>query len=738
MSAAEDVARCAAVLGIPEDRAKELLEANGGDLQTVVEKHCADSGGGAGIPTQSSEGLLEAQGLSPDSAEAALLLEEAERLQADDYAKEPEYYSRVAEVLRAAQPDEAAPEEVDDGLPRAMSSSCGEQKAAADAAVAASLRYKRKGRRAPGRASAARSDPQPQPAPAAQPAPSSGKGRRPSKGGKGGGKGGRKGGGKGGVDLLLQQLQEPAVDDLERAVRRGAALKASECQFRVGQKVRVRAGVTPRYGWGKVKPGDVGTIRSISDDKKDCKIAFPCQPRLWNAHLPDMEAAEEPEADSVPAPEGKWSCPACTFFNSEGERNCEMCGTKNPAPPPGQAPLKDIRETVDLQKLLGALDEYDRQLNRVIDEDTARLKGDIPALKPADQELAVAAFDHMMRRFEEEVYRGRYGWEGEQEPLQFGEPVPSYFANVHDSSIHRRKVLSMAGLRNLIKYGPEIYREFEKHLFKGGQHNYPPKEGLSKMRYFTGNVVDLDTTVLRASDRTTLDAINMMNKKQKEKIWKNSQEFSSSKQAEKIAVTAATELCERFAQAFDLSEKQQKERKIHPSQMGSPLPLAQSHEDRGKWPLWHYVNAGQDSFHANVPTMPDVNGALLRAPFHCVRYYCLLHFLYQGAELQGRMESFFEDCVADTCFNQKWKSIEEFGAKLAHEGTIVDVLQRIQKDNQQEFSKILDIDDEEGTKEKARMWELAQGKAGKDREGSIRPITKEDVERWVDDPSIVI
>ena len=37
--------------------------------------------------------------------------------------------------------------------------------------------------------------------------------------------------------------------------------------------------------------------------------------------------------------------------------------------------------------------------------------------------------------------------------------------------------------------------------------------------------------------------------------------------------------------------------------------------------------------------------------------------LYDGAELERRMSDFFEDCVADTCFNQKWRAIEEFGAE---------------------------------------------------------------------------
>ena len=56
---------------------------------------------------------------------------------------------------------------------------------------------------------------------------------------------------------------------------------------------------------------------------------------------PAPPAAVDP-AEAAP-PEGHWACPACTFFNEPGARQCEMCGTRQPpsvtaAAPPAAAP----------------------------------------------------------------------------------------------------------------------------------------------------------------------------------------------------------------------------------------------------------------------------------------------------------------------------------------------------------------------------------------------------------------
>lgn len=69
---------------------------------------------------------------------------------------------------------------------------------------------------------------------------------------------------------------------------------------------------------------------------------------------------------------------------------------------------------------------------------------------------------------------------------------------------------------------------------------------------------------------------------------------------------------------------------------------------------------------------------------------------------------------------------------------MIDVLQRLQVTHQGEFAGIFDDDDEECSKEKAKMWELVQGRVGRDGSGRLRAITMDDVCRWVDDPGVAL
>eukprot|EP00756_Hemistasia_phaeocysticola_P022230 Hpha_TRINITY_DN15820_c1_g3::TRINITY_DN15820_c1_g3_i3::g.187149::m.187149 len=256
------------------------------------------------------------------------------------------------------------------------------------------------------------------------------------------------------------------------------------------------------------------------------------------------------------------------------------------------------------------------------------------------------------------------------------------------------------------------------------------------MRYFTGNVVDLDTTVLRCSDRTTLAAINAMNRCKGEPQWGCTQQFGDSEQAGEIAAAAARELCDRFVSDLGMSEADAKKRQVWSGDIcPARVPMACHNTDRGRWPLWHYRNVGQDSFHANVPTMSDVTGALLRAPFHCARIWASLHAMHEGEDLRQRIDSFFEDAVADTCFNQKWRAVEEHAAALAREGSIADVLARLQQRHQGVLAPIFDSDDAECSQEKAQMWRLADGLLARDKTGKLRALREADIRQWVDDPS---
>ncbi|CUI11264.1 Hypothetical protein, putative [Bodo saltans] len=397
----------------------------------------------------------------------------------------------------------------------------------------------------------------------------------------------------------------------------------------------------------------------------------------------------------------------------------------------------------------------------------------LSAIPEKDLKVLYAAYQHMLTLLcRSPRFQQRFGSAGTHEELHgstIGENVPQYFANVGGESIMLRKVLSICGLRNLVVHGQGIYRELLATHFSGDPELYQGDVGLSKMRRVTGNTVDLDTVVLRCSSHLTLSAINASNRIHGIPQFSTTAEFAASSQAETIAVTCARVAIDDFIALFSgggMSEAQQKRRNLHASQLITPIPLAVNNTTRGKHPVWHYVNVGQDSFHANVPCMPDVIGALLRAPFAAIAHYASLFIpgLYHESsssppsasqsvaslltlgdtadttaleaahpEMFVLLEEYFDQCIADSCFNGKWKSIEEYGLALQHRGTIDDILQRLQQQHQELFpASLFDEDDEHHSKEVDLLWSVANGRHGKTAAGQIRAITKADVQKLVD------
>ena len=58
---------------------------------------------------------------------------------------------------------------------------------------------------------------------------------------------------------------------------------------KVGDRVRVKPSVTtPKYKWGSVNHGSVGTVVSISPNGKDVKVDFPQQTN-WTGLISEME-----------------------------------------------------------------------------------------------------------------------------------------------------------------------------------------------------------------------------------------------------------------------------------------------------------------------------------------------------------------------------------------------------------------------------------------------------------------
>jgi hypothetical protein len=390
--------------------------------------------------------------------------------------------------------------------------------------------------------------------------------------------------------------------------------------------------------------------------------------------------------------------------------------------------------------VLRIVEAYDDRLARF---NPAGDVSSVPRVSAADAEVLLAAFDHMYDALFAEAPRRRYGATPSDESvlrgLHAGGDVPSYFANVGGESIFYRKGLSVAGLRNLVTQGPVIFQQLRARLFASDPNAYRGDVGLALMRRVTGNVVDLDSVVLRCTDAPTLAAINASNKHKGLPTHASIHDFADSDQAREIAVACATMALEDFGRLFRLSQAEAEARQVAPSQIPArgAIPVASSNTERGRWPLWRYINAGQNSYHANVPSLDDVIGALLRAPFHCARHYAFLH-LRDGE--RADMGRFFEDCVVDSCFNMKWKAIEEFGHNLAHEGTIVHVLQLLQVRHQAVFAPIIAADDDTHIGEETEMLRLVRAEQpyGFDAKGRLRAITVDDVKRWVADPSIKI
>eukprot|EP01065_Artemidia_motanka_P017386 TRINITY_DN2084_c0_g1_i1.p1 TRINITY_DN2084_c0_g1~~TRINITY_DN2084_c0_g1_i1.p1 ORF type:complete len:571 (+),score=143.78 TRINITY_DN2084_c0_g1_i1:50-1714(+) len=370
-------------------------------------------------------------------------------------------------------------------------------------------------------------------------------------------------------------------------------------------------------------------------------------------------------------------------------------------------------------------------------------------LRQSDVDSVLRVYADIIQVFSGEPYRSQYSF-GPHDTgllsLRPGDQVPVYWANVDmGESIWRRKMLSLAGLRNLVIYGSEILGEMAATMFSGCPDDYHGVVGPSKMRYYTGNSVDLDTVVLRCSDPAVLSTVNAGNKAQGMAAFATTQDFGASSQARRIAVAAAGPLIDQFCQQFRLSDSQRDKRKLKfdAGKLDQDVPVATSNSDRGRWPVWQYMNEGVHSFHVNVPVMQDVYGALLLSPWCLAKQYCLLlsRFPAGSPERDTWLADFFDTAVADTCFNAKWKSIEEFGSRLASEGTLRQRLADLMRDEQGAFRELYDrpgLDDSERDRLEAQLllsFVERSGLKGVDKVGVLRSATLEDCVKHVADAS---
>lgn len=342
----------------------------------------------------------------------------------------------------------------------------------------------------------------------------------------------------------------------------------------------------------------------------------------------------------------------------------------------------------------------------------------MPLLQCYEWILGLLATPEMLRRYHGSTH------DAELCGAPFGQQVPTYFANVADGSIYRRKVLSVLGLRNLVLHGGEIFNDLLVKLFSGNARDYAENTGLSKMKYYTGNTVDLDTVVLNPNRQ--LGELNRMS----EAKFLSAEEFERDPLCRKMVVQQAEQLILEFVDTMKISEQERGRRCLALPDASTPIYVSTSNTDRGTRAVWHYKNVGVSTFHVNVPNLADVIGALLGAPSHLVKGFALAA---RAAKRDEALDEFFEDCISDSCFNGKWKSIEAFVSKWEQHDDVMSILSRLQQENQQLFLK--NSEESDRANEMSEMMRLVREKqlTGFDRDQQkIRPITDNDVKKWIE------
>ncbi len=241
--------------------------------------------------------------------------------------------------------------------------------------------------------------------------------------------------------------------------------------------------------------------------------------------------------------------------------------------------------------------------------------------------------------------------------IKYGEQVPEYFANVQGfQSTEERKYLSLVGIRNLFKHGPRIIDDFRKQQFLGGEHHYNYNEGLKAFKYYTGNVVDLDTEIDAINDTEAL--------KQAEQMIINFGKICGLKKSGRGELTA-DEVARQFPnRKLDL-----------PKSSMDYIHTSMDHLDRSNHGIWkrEAPKTMKTYYYVNVPNPDIVLLATLRMPL------LLAELAYRSKEQNhGKLpkeffDEFFDKGLSDMCFNDKARTFMNFyhtwSAKLDGEVT---------------------------------------------------------------------
>jgi hypothetical protein len=360
----------------------------------------------------------------------------------------------------------------------------------------------------------------------------------------------------------------------------------------------------------------------------------------------DNEASEDyvqthPKDDSplpAPAPSPNNVASVVNPANQQQE-NIGNIPVVNDAAAPQKPKLAQPSPFEQIEKICGEIAE-----NIFINPNFSAVK----ALSKVDKKIQDQVLECMNEIIEE--FEKRYAIPPYRK-IPYRASVPQYFSNVIGfQTEEERKYLSLAGMRNLLHCGPKIIDEFAQKRFLGGAHHYAPMEGLNAFKYYTGNVVDLDTEL----DQSIVDkGDSAMIKEAENLIVKFGRICGLEKPYKKLTAQAVIKhLPDR---KLDLPNGINLQ-KIH---------LSYDNTDRSDYGIWKrkdpmLLNA-KVKVYVNVP--PNCNLVLLatyRIPYMIAELAYRTKEQNNGQLTKEFFDEFFDKGLSTKCFNDKAQTLSDF------------------------------------------------------------------------------
>lgn len=254
----------------------------------------------------------------------------------------------------------------------------------------------------------------------------------------------------------------------------------------------------------------------------------------------------------------------------------------------------------------------------------------IGKIEPKIQKEVLGLLNEIVAEFEKRFYVPL--------KIQYGDQVPSYFANVEEQGSHDRKYLSLVGIRNLLLCGPSIIDDFRDQKYLGGEHHYAPMKGLRAFKYYTGNLVDLDTEIDAEND---VEAIKIAEKM----IVNFGRTCGITESPESYVEFTAEEIAKALPRRkLDLPKPYQG---VYSSSSNT------DRSDHGVWKRLPLTGSGKTSYYVNVPNCDIVVLATLRLPYMMAELAYLTKRYKQGKLMKEFYDTLFNKGLSTKCFNDK-------------------------------------------------------------------------------------